>query len=259
MTGRAQLLVVWTVLAAWAVLAGGCSHTFYQFRVDANELNAIGQAKNALAATAANPNALAQVVDLDGRRASEALIAGMTVESTSGDEQYQRLSRALYLAVMGDADDPLSAFNPDTAVLAARFGQRLVGNTLGQFGLGGIASMVGVVGDDDGQRLREMQVSLARGQVGTCGPYDVIVSYDAGILGHIHTQLAEQDPIYLQWRDRVRAIHLVRFTCSTQHMLTILTRNRDEAGLRVIGWHFLSQAQWDAMRPELRRAFDLPN
>jgi hypothetical protein len=246
-------------LALLALVLGGCSHTWYQLDVSANERSHIVNTQNALAVAAqADVNALARVVDLQGRRAAETLVAGMTVQQTDGDEQYQKLTRALYLGVMGDAEDPLSALDQDVAWMAARVGQRVATQGLSRMGLGGIASMVGAVGDDSGQRLRQMQASLLRGQIATCQAPQVIVSYDAGILGHIHTQLTDQDPGYQAWRDRVRAIHLVRFTCRTQHVLMVLTRNRGEPGLRVIGWHFLSQAQWEQMQPRLRDAFDLP-
>lgn len=249
-----------SVAAAAAVVLGlgGCSHTWYQFSVSSAERDAIQQAQGALAAASRDPNALGQVVDLDGRRAVESLVAGMTLESTAGDEQYQKLTRALYIGIMGDAEDPLSAVNQDVTWMAARVAQRAAAQGLNQMGLGGIAAMVGVVGDDSGQRLREMQVSLHQGEIATCQAPDVIVSYDAGILGHIQTQLTDQDANYQAWRQRVRAIHLVRFTCRAQHVLMVMTRNQGEPGLRVIGWHFLTQAQWDAMRPRLRDAFDLP-
>jgi hypothetical protein len=210
-------------------------------------------------ASQADVNALGRVVDLDGRRGVETLVAGMTVEQTSGDEQYRKLTRALYIGIMGDAEDPLSALDQDVSWMAARVGQRVAVHGLNQMGLGGIASMVGGVGDDSGQRLRQMQASLHRGQIATCQAPEVIVSYDAGILGHIHTQLTDQDPTYQAWRSRVRAIHLVRFTCRSQHVLLIMTRNHGEPGLRVIGWHFVTPQQWQQMQPRLRDAFDLPS
>lgn len=249
-----------TIAAAVALAAalGGCSHTWYQFSVSPAERSAIESTKNALAASSRDLNAMAQVIDLDGRRAVETLVAGMTVEQTAGEEQYQQLTRALYLGVMGDAEDPLSALDQDVTWMAARVAQRAAAQGLNQMGLGGIASMVGVVADDSGQRLREMQVSLHRGQIATCQAPNVIVSYDAGILGHIHTRLTDNDPGYQAWRQRVRAIHLVRFTCRSQHVLMIMTRNRGQAGLRVIGWHFVTQQQWERMQPRLRDAFDLP-
>ncbi|GAB5542337.1 MAG: hypothetical protein RLO52_47090 [Sandaracinaceae bacterium] len=244
--------------ALGALVMGGCSHTWYQFEVSQVERSHIDATKNALAATQANPNALAQVVDLEGRRGAEALIAGMSVQSNQGDAQVERLSRVLYLAIMGDAEDPLAALDQDMTMAGARVAQRIAQGGLNQMGLGGLAAMVGVVGDDDGQRLREMSVSLQRGQPQTCGPFDVIVSYDAGILGHIHTSITDNDATYQAWKQRVQAVHLVRFTCATNHMLVVMTRNRGEAGLRVIGWHFVTQAQWESMRPGLRHAFDLP-
>lgn len=250
-----------TLAAAAALfLSAGCSHTWFQFTVSANELAHIDNTKNALAATYTNPNALAQVVDLDGRRAVETLIAGMATERTSGDEQFQRLTRVLMIAIMGDDEDPLSMLDPDISLTAARVGQRIIGAQLQQFGLGGLVEMAGAVlgTDSDGQRLSEMQHSLRQGGITTCRAPDVIVSYDAGILGHIHTQMTDRDPIYQAWRGRVRAIHFVRFECGRQHVLMVMTRNRGEAGLRVIGWHFATHGQWQQMRPGIRRAFDLP-
>lgn len=255
---RGNALAVWVVGGVIGLALGGCSHTWYQFELSQAERSHVDATKNALAATQSNPNALAQVVDLQGRRGAEALIAGMSTQSSGGDVQYERLSRVLYIAIMGDAEDPLAALNQDMTMAGARVAQRIAQSGLQQMGLGGIAAMVGVVGDDDGQRLREMSVSLQRGQPQTCGPFDVIVSYDAGILGHIQTSITDQDQTYQAWRQRVQAVHLVRFTCATSHMLTVMTRNRGEAGLRVIGWHFVTQAQWESMRPGLRRAFDLP-
>ena len=118
--------------------------------------------------------------------------------------------------------------------------------------------MVGAVGDDDGQRLQEMQGSLMRARLESCQGGDVIVSYDAGILGHIHSDIADNDPSYQGWRARVRAIHLVRFPCAGgRHALMVLTRNNGESGLRGIGWHVVSDAQWQAMRPRFRETFDL--
>lgn len=251
----------WTLPIGVALfLSAGCSHTWYQFTVSANELSHIEGAKDALAASYRNPNALAQVVDLDGRRAVETLIAAMTTEQTAGDEQFQRLSRALMIGIMGDRDDPLAMLDPDILLVAARVGQRVAGQQLEQFGLGGLVEMAGAVlgTDSDGQRLGEMQASLASGGIATCAGADVIVSYDAGILGHITTQMTDQDPNYQAWRARVRAIHLVRFQCNARHVLMVMTRNSGEAGLRVIGWHFASQSQWEQMRPGIRQAFDLP-
>ncbi|HJL14014.1 MAG TPA: hypothetical protein RMH99_00085 [Sandaracinaceae bacterium LLY-WYZ-13_1] len=250
--------IVSGVLVALAL--GGCSHTWYQFDVSANERTRISNAKNALAtASRADANALAQVVDLSGRRAVETLVAGMTVERTDGEEQRQKLTRALYIGIMGDAEDPMSALDQDITWMAARVGQRVASHGLTQMGLGGIGAMVGAVADDSGQRLRQMQASLHRGQIATCQAPNVIVSYDAGILGHIHTQLTDSDADYQRWRERVRAIHLVRFTCRSQYVLMLLTRNRGEAGLRVIGWHFVTPEQWQRMEPRLRDAFDLPS
>lgn len=247
--------------AALALTAlGGCSHTYFQFHIDRAQHNEIMTARNALAvSTQGDVNMLARVVDLNGRRAVEALIAGLTVEQTNADPQFQRLVRALYLGVMGDAEDPLSALDSDMTMIAARVGQRVAANGLDQMGLGGLAAMVGVVAtDDSGQRLREMQASLVRGRLGTCTELAPVISYNAGILGHIHSQLAEQDPIYVDWRGRVRAIHLVRFGCPNGHILMVLTKNANEAGVRAIGWHSVSHAQWQALQPRLREALDLP-
>lgn len=247
------------VAIALAAVAGACSHTFFQFHINAVEQNEILSARNALVVAAqGDVNTLAAVVDLNGRRAVETLIAGMTVEQTSAEPQFERLTRALYIGVMGDAEDPLSALDSDMTMIAARVGQRVVGHSLDQMGLGGIAAIVGVVGDDGGQRLREMQGSLVRGQFGTCTELHPVISYDAGILGHIHSQLAESDPVYLDWRNRVRAIHLVRFACRNGHVLMVFTKNAGEAGVRVIGWHFVSPEQWVGLEPRLRQALDLP-
>jgi hypothetical protein len=255
-----------TVTRSFAVVVAllfsitGCSHTWFQFTVSANELAHIENTKNALAASYRDPNALAQVVDLDGRRAVETLIAGMATEHTDGDEQFQRLTRVLMIGIMGDDEDPLSMLDPDITLTAARVGQRVAGAQLQQFGLGGLAEMAGAAlgTDSDGQRLSEMQFSLEQGAITTCGEPDVIVSYDAGILGHISTQMTDQDATYQAWRSRVRSIHLVRFQCNPQHVLMVLSRNHGEAGLRVIGWHFATHGQWQQMRPGMRRAFDLP-
>ncbi|MGE0785177.1 MAG: hypothetical protein AB7S26_05770 [Sandaracinaceae bacterium] len=249
----------WTIGLALLALSVGCSHTWFQFDVSQNELNWIANAQGALAASAGNPNALAQVVDLQGRRGAETLIAGMTVESTEADRQYDQLAHALYLGLIGDLDDPAAALSSDTNMMAARVAQRVAASGLNQMGLGMIGNLVGQFADNDGQRLNEMSASLARGQIGTCREGDVIVSYNAGILGHIHTDLADNDPTYQAWRDRVRAIHLVRFTCATGHVLVVMTRNRDEQGLRVIGWHFMTPQQWQSLEPQLRQAFDLPS
>jgi hypothetical protein len=251
-----RLRIVAPILAL-AVM--GCSHTWFQFHIDRVQQNEIMQARNGLTVSAqGDVNMLAQVIDLDGRRAVETLLAGLTIERTEADPQYQRLVRALYMGVMSDMDDPLAALDSDLTVIAARVGQRLAVNGLDRMGLGGIAAMVGVVGDDSGQRLREMQGSLVRGGVGTCTELAPIISYDAGILGHIHSQLAEQDPTYVAWRGRVRAIHLVRFGCPRGQMLMVLAKNANEPGVRAIGWHFVSAEQWVALEPRLRQALDLP-
>ncbi len=239
-------------------LAAGCSHTFYQFDVSSNELAWIQSTQQSLAASSGNPAALAQVVDLPGRRAVETLIAGMTVQSTEGDRQYEQLTHALYLGVMADNEDPIQALDSDATLMAARVGQRVAAHGLSQMGLGGIAQLVGGFGDHDGQRLNEMSQSLARGNIGGCVQGEVIVSYDAGILGHIHTELADQDANYVAWRQRVRSIHLVRFACQRGQVLVVMTRNDGERGLKVIGWHFLSPEAWQQTEPRLREAFDLP-
>lgn len=259
MSCRSSLALLPVVHVA-VVLGGGCSHTWYQFHVSPNEQAHIANTQSALAiASRADVNALAQVIDLDGRRAVETLVAGMTVEQTDGEVQYRKLMRALYLGIMGDVEDPLTALDQDISWMAARVGQRVAVHGLNQIGLGGIAAIVGAVGDDSAQRLREMQASLHRGQIATCQAPDVVVSYDAGILGHIHTQLADQDPVYQAWRSRVRAIHLVRFDCGGRHALMIMSRNHGEAGLRVLGWHFLTAQQWLQLAPRLRDVFDLPD
>ncbi|MCC6874389.1 MAG: hypothetical protein IT378_08820 [Sandaracinaceae bacterium] len=243
-----------------ALSVAGCSHTWFQFHVSAAEASAIDQNKNALAATAASRdlNALAQVVDLDGRRGAEILVAGMTVESTSADVQHARLTRALYFGIMGDGEDPLSALDMDLGSMAARVAQRVAVNQAQQMGFGAIASFIGAVGDDDGTRLTEMQMSLTRGQVATCQGLDPIISYNAGILGHIHSQMAESDPTYLAWRARVQSIHLVHYVCGSQHAVFLLSRNAGEPGVRALGWHFMRPDQWERLRPRLRQALDLP-
>ncbi len=247
------------VAIALAAVLGGCSHTFFQFHINAVERNEIIEARNALVVGAqGDVNTLAAVVDLNGRRAAETLVAGMTVEQTSAEPQYERLTRALYLGIMEDAEDPLAALDSDMTMIAARVGQRVAVHSLDQMGLGGIAAMVGVVGDDSGQRLREMQGSLVRAQLGACTELYPIISYDAGILGHIHSQLAEQDPIYVDWRSRVRAIHLVRFACPRGQVLVVFTKNAGERGVRAIGWHAVSAQQWVTLEPRLRQALDLP-
>jgi hypothetical protein len=239
----------------------GCSHTFYQFHIDNSERNAILNTRNTLAVAVQDPNAIAAAVDLNGRRAVETLVAGMSVEQTNADEQYQRLMRTLYLGVMAEGEDPLSAFNQDVAMMAARVAHRAASSTLDQMGLGGIAStMMGMIGmgDDDGQRLGEMQASLARTNIGMCTELYPIISYNAGILGHIHSDLANNDPVYLDWRERVRSIHLVRFACPGGHVLMVLTQNHGESDARAIGWQSISDAQWQAMEPQLRYSLDLP-
>src|SRR5690606_17961634 len=146
--------------ALLALTALGCSHTYFQFHIDAAQQSEIMAARNTLAISTRDGNALVQVVDLNGRRAVETLIAGLTVEQTNADPQFQRLVRALYLGVMGDAEDPLSALDSDLTMIAARVGQRVAVTGLNQMGLGGLAAMVGVAApDDSGQRLREMQGS----------------------------------------------------------------------------------------------------
>lgn len=247
--------------AILAILAAvGCSHTYFQLRVSDAELEEIDQTRQALAASYRAPGALAQVVDLPGRRATETLLASLTLEQTNADEQYQRLMRALYIAVMGDASDPMEALQSDLSMTGLRVGTRVAAQTVAPLGLDGIVESAGaaLLGDGDGQRLREMQVSLQRGQIETCEGGEIIVSYDADILGHIDAQMAERDADYRAWRDRVEAIHLLRLRCREGHVLMIMTRNGDEPGLRVIGWHFVSQRQWDAMAPRLRETFDLP-
>src|SRR5688572_23499124 len=112
--GRALVMCV-------ALLATACSHTFFQFHIDGRQQNAIIAAQQGLAATQGDPGALSQVVDLNGRRAVETLLAGMTLEQTEGDEQFQRLSRALYMGVMANGEDPLAAINMDTLTIASRF------------------------------------------------------------------------------------------------------------------------------------------
>src|SRR5690606_23659060 len=239
MPGRALL-----ALAVAAVLAG-CSHTYFQFHINAAEQSEIMAARNALVVSAqGDVSTLSAVVDLNGRRAVETLIAGMTVEQTAADPQYERLTRALYLGVMGDAEDPLAALDSDLTMIAGRVAQRVAAHTIDQMGFGGIAAMVGMVGDDSSQRLREMQGSRVRAQVGTCTELHPVISYDAGILPHIRSQLAENDPVYVDWRSRVRAIHLVRFACPHGHVLMVLTKNAGEAGVRAIGWHHVSPQQW---------------
>lgn len=247
------------VALALAAVLGGCSHTFFQFHINTVERNEILAARNALVVAAqGDVNTLAAVVDLNGRRAVETLIAGMTVEQTAAEPQYERLTRALYLGVMGDAEDPLSALDSDMTMIAGRVAQRVATHSLDQMGLGGIAAMVGMVGDDGGQRLREMQGTLVRSQIGTCTELHPVISYDAGILGHIRSQLAESDPVYLDWRGRVRAIHLVRFACPRGHVLAVFTKNAGESGVRAIGWHSVSAQQWVSLEPRLRQALDLP-
>jgi hypothetical protein len=247
------------LIVAFAIVLAGCSHTFFQFHIDQNSANAIEQNKMALAATAGNPGALAQVVDLEGRRAAETLVAGMTVESTSGDVQYQRLTRALYLGIMGDGVDPVNALTSDVTFMAAQVAQRIAINQASQFGLGGLAQMVGMVTDNDGVRLGEMSASLQRGGIAYCQGLDPIISYNAGILGHIHSQLAESDQNYLAWRGRVQSIHLVHYVCGQQHAVMVFTQNAGEPGVRAIGWHFMRADQWERFRPQLRYALDLPN
>lgn len=241
-----------------AFIAFGCSHTYFQFHVDVAQQREIMAARNALAVSTRDPAMLARVVDLNGRRAVETLIAGVTVEQTRAEPQFQRLVRALYLGVMGDAENPLAALDSDLTWIAARVGQRVAVTGLQQMGLGGLAAMVGAVApDDSAQRLREMQGSLARGQIGACTELRPIISYDAAILGHIDSQLAERDPIYRDWRNRVRAIHLVSFGCPHGRVLVVFTKNANEAGVRAIGWHVISHAEWQALEPRLRHALDL--
>jgi len=238
----------------------GCSHTYFQFHINSAQQAQIMTTRNALAVSAqGDVNMLAQVVDLNGRRGAESLIAGLTVEQTNADPQFQRLVRALYLGLLRDGEDPLAAIDSDMAMMAARVGQRAAMNVANQMGLGGLAAMVGMAApDDSGQRLREMQATLVRGRLGTCGELHPVISYDAGILGHIRSQLAEQDPVYVDWRGRVRAIHLVRFACPNGHFLMVLTENANESGARAIGWQYLSPAQWQGLEPRLRHALDLP-
>lgn len=244
-------------IAFSALMSVGCTHTYYQFRVGASERDAIDQTKDALAAASSDQDGLAQVVDLDGRRAVETLVAGMTIEGTEADPQYARLVRALYLGIMGDVDDPLTALDQEITWIAARVAQRVATTGLSQSGLGQVAALVGLPGDSDAERLTEMSASLVRGRIGTCQTGDVIVSYNAGILGHINSRLAENDAIYVAWRQRVQAMHLARFTCATRHVIILMSQNRGEAGMRVLGWHFLTQEQWDRLNPRLHEALDL--
>jgi hypothetical protein len=255
--GSLRFPLTFALLVGLLAVLGGCSHTFFQFHVNNAERSELIEARNALVASQNNPAALGQVVDVNGRRAVETLLAGMTVESTAADPQYDRLVRALYLGVMPDGDDPLGALDSDMSLIAARVGQRVATHTLNQMGLGGIAAMVGIVGDDSGQRLVEMQASLARSGLGTCAELHPIISYDAGILGHIRSQLAENDPVYVDWRGRVRAIHLVRWSCPRGQVLMVLTKNAGEHGVRAIGWHNVTPQQWVNLEPRLRHALDL--
>lgn len=256
--GMAQRPAVRLLALVSVLAASGCSHTFFQFHINQVEQSEIMGARNALVQSAGDVNTLARVVDVNGRRAAETLVAGMTVEQTEADPQYQRLTRALYLGLLADGEDPISALDSEISMIAARVAQRVAVHGLNQFGLGGLAAMVGVVvPDDSGQRLREMQATLVRGQFGACTQLVPIISYDAAILGHIHSQLAENDPVYVDWRSRVRAIHLVRFACPTGSFLVVFTKNAGEAGVRAIGWHHVTPQQWQVLEPRLRHALDL--
>jgi hypothetical protein len=253
-----------SAVAALAILVlGACSHTYYQFHIGGDEESAIYAAQQGLTAGAQGDlGTLSVAVDLNGRRAIETLLAAMTLEQTENDAQFQRLSRALFLGVMSNGEDPIAAVNMDTMTIASRFAHRIAqASGLDPMGLvSGVAAMVGipVAGDDDGQRLNEMHGSLRAGQIGTCTELHPVISYNAGILGHVRTQLAENDPVYVDWRQRVRAIHLVRFRCATGHALMLFTHDRGQPSARAIGWHFLNEAQWVALEPQLRYALDLP-
>jgi hypothetical protein len=251
----------------------GCSHTYYQFRVTEREEAWVDQTHNALIGAMASDDAtLGAVVDLEGRRAAEALAAGVAVDRPS-EPQFERLTRALLIGLVGDGVDPHEVLTGDVIAAALRIGQRVATSEAGvraaaqvadSFGLpvGGLPAVAAAaVGDTDADRYREMRDSLRRGELQTCQGADVVVSYDAGILSHVDLPTADGDPRYQAWRERVRAIHLVHLPCQgrrAQHVLELQTRSADRAGLRVIGWHFFTEAQWQRLQPELREALDLP-
>jgi hypothetical protein len=55
-----------------------------------------------------------------------------------------------------------------------------------------MGTLIGGIGNSDQARLSEMVVSLRRSAIGSCQPgAEHIVSYNAGTLGHIRSQLAE--------------------------------------------------------------------
>src|SRR6187402_324822 len=107
------------VAVASLLVLSACSHTYYQFHVGGDEEAAIYAAQQGLTVAAQGDlGTLQAVVDLNGRRAIETLLAGMTLEQTENDEQFQRLARALFLGVMSNGEDPVSAINMDTMTIA---------------------------------------------------------------------------------------------------------------------------------------------
>ncbi|MGF1468293.1 MAG: hypothetical protein ACFCGT_19395 [Sandaracinaceae bacterium] len=256
-----------TLVGLAVCVLAACSHTFYQRALPSAEQLAVEDARARLVEAAGGASAFGRsgqaldaVVDWSGRQAAETLVVGMSLESTRGDALYERLARALALGLLEDGQDPWAVLEPDTVLLASRLALRLAEQGLLREGLGLAAPLLGhLVGLAGRPALHRaaMVLSLRRADLGRCGAVEPIVAYDAAILRHLRAEVADRDPVYVAWRDRVKAIYLVRFPCPTHHVVMLLTRDRGRRDLRVLGWHRLSAAQWTALEPRLREALDL--
>ena len=250
--------------------AAACAHTYYQFRPQGQEAEALDTAalRLAAAAEARDGSIVEDDVDLEGRHALFEVALHLARTKTDAGEQLDALAYlyamiAVPLAYNGDTDTPaldqLSAHTRDIAKkleaeLAPVLPEAVDGGTGSAIGdlAAGIRTRAQETSRDHVQRLL---AGALPDELTACHPVRK-VSYRAAVLEHLEGEPPGRS--YRAWRAHVLAVHLYLVRCAERDGLAVFDEYEDRPRPGLAAWRFFTHPESSRIEAQIDRALESP-